>query len=59
MRYTGKVCVRKYSSSNYGADHGNGFSIGGVVGGMQIPSCFVVSARLKRAKKWIVDESAK
>ena len=40
--------------SNHGADHGNSFLIGGVVARMQIPSCFVVSARVKCAKKWIV-----
>jgi hypothetical protein len=44
--------------SNHGADHGNGFLIGGVVDGMQIPSCFVVSARVKCSKKWIVNENA-
>jgi len=42
--------------SNHGANHGHG---GGVVAGMQIPSCFVISARVKCAKKCIVNESAK
>jgi len=40
--------------SNHGADHGNGFLIGGVVAWMQIPSCFVVSARVKCAKNGLL-----
>jgi hypothetical protein len=44
---------------NHGANHDNGFLIGGVVAGMQISSCFVVSARVKCTKKLVVNESAK
>ncbi len=59
LKSGGGVAGLQCHGSNHRAYCCNGVIIGDVVAGMQIPTCFVVSARVTCAKKWIFNESAK